>query len=61
MTIVDKDLYDLFKQMYRVSNIDGQGGGYFCTLVEECREMHDKSDLVEMQHQFKDKLVYIRH
>jgi len=41
LTIVDKDLIDLIKAMYRVEYEQGQGGGQFCALVEESRELFD--------------------
>jgi hypothetical protein len=46
LTIVDKELVQLFKAMYRVENKGGFSSGKFTTMVNECFEMIDQKKIV---------------
>ena len=44
MTIVDKDLVSLFKQMYTTMDHFGQTTSEFSTMVEACKDFYDLKD-----------------
>jgi hypothetical protein len=48
LTIVDKELVELFKSMYRMDFGIGEGKGEFCPLVEDCRELLESYEWEKM-------------
>jgi hypothetical protein len=60
LTIVDKDLVQLFKSMYRIEHQAGCAGGKFTTLVQEATELLEQRDLFILPQPYKHQLVYIK-